>query len=329
MNRFLLILTPALALGACAGKTDGRPRVAQAEPAPLAQAQLMPADALPVPTATPRMPLSPEAIELLPAPAEASPGPPLARVEQANRSATREPDGRAYVNARQVYAWSDGALYRLYTAPERVSEIVLEAGETLVSVAAGDTSRWVIGDTSSGAGAERRTHVLVKPTTSGLRTNLLIATDRRVYHIWLESTPGAAMASIAWSYPADALLALTRTAKAAADTPVNGAIAGLEALNFAYAIEGDEPPWRPLRAFDDGQQVFIEFPRTLGQGEAPPLFVRGEGGGSELVNYRVSGRFYVVDRLFAEAELRLGERRQRVVRIVRSGAGGTRHGRER
>jgi type IV secretion system protein VirB9 len=53
-------------------------------------------------------------------------------------------------------------------------------------------------------------------------------------------------------------------------------------------------------------------------GEAPPLFVLGPTGDAQLVNYRVSGRFYVVDRLFAAAELRLGEKKQSIVRITRA-----------
>ncbi len=200
-----------------------------------------------------------------------------------------------------------------------MSDIALQPGESLVSVAAGDTARWVIGDTASGAGGARRTHVLVKPSAAGLKTNLVIATDRRVYHVELESMPHAAMASIAWTYAEDALLAL-RARTAAAQVSVAAGIA-VEALNFNYRIEGDRPEWRPLRAFDDGRQTFIEFPATLPQGEAPPLFVTGEGDRAELVNYRLRGRYYVVDRLFASAELRLGGRRQQIVRILRGGAG--------
>ena len=240
---------------------------------------------------------------------------PVARVEAANRAAMREPARDTYVGAVQVYAWTEGALYRLYTAPERVSDIALQAGESLVSVAAGDTARWVIGDTSSGSGAARRTHILVKPSAAGLKTNLVIATDRRVYHVEVESSARAAMASISWTYPEDALLALQR---ATAEEPVASGLA-VDTLNFNYRIEGDNPPWRPLRAFDDGAHVFIEFPPSLPQGEAPPLFVRGDKGGAELVNYRLKGRYYVVDRLFSAAELRLGEKRQQVVRIIRQG----------
>ena len=85
-----------------------------------------------------------------------------------------------------------------------------------------------------------------------------------------------------------------------------------------YAITGDDPPWRPVRAFDDGNKVYIEFPKRIDQGDAPPLFVIGADGGTELVNYRMRGNYYVVDKLFAAAELRLGEDKQQIVRITRT-----------
>jgi type IV secretion system protein VirB9 len=74
-----------------------------------------------------------------------------------------------------------------------------------------------------------------------------------------------------------------------------------------------------LRAFDDGAKVFIEFPSGIRQGEMPPLFVIGPAGTSELVNYRVHQNYYIVDRLFAAGELRLGDKNsERKVRIVRT-----------
>jgi len=48
--------------------------------------------------------------------------------------------------------------------------------------------------------------------------------------------------------------------------------------------------------------------------------VIGPDGKSALVNYRVRGTTYTVDRLFAAAELRLGTAPQRVVRIIRTDA---------
>jgi P-type conjugative transfer protein TrbG len=285
----------------------------------------------PTPTATPT-PVPFVAPILLPA---ASPvhhrprplSPAMVRVRTANRDATLEPQARAFVNAVQVYPFNDGVLYRLYAAPERVTDIALQPGEAIISVAAGDTVRWTVGDTTSGAGDSKRVHILVKPFASGLSTNLIITTDRRAYHVQLESTVATAMAALSWTYPQDELIAIRRAAeqdKAAA--PVASGLA-IEQLYFGYAITGDTPVWRPLRAFDDGRQTFIEFPASIAVGEAPPLFVLGTTGEAQLVNYRVAGRFYVVDRLFDAAELRLGAKKQAIVRITRGGNDRRKHGR--
>ena len=89
-------------------------------------------------------------------------------------------------------------------------------------------------------------------------------------------------------------------------------------LRFRYAIEGDNPPWRPVSAFDDGSKVYIEMPNGIAKGEAPPLFVIGPEGDGQLVNYRVRQNYYIVDRLFAAAELRMGGEHQQTVRISRT-----------
>lgn len=109
--------------------------------------------------------------------------PMVARVAAANRAATLEPQAQGFVNAVQVFPFSDGTIYQVYTAPGAVTDIALQPGENLVAVAAGDTVRWVIGDTTSGIGAEKRTHILVKPFASGLATNLVVTTERRSYAI--------------------------------------------------------------------------------------------------------------------------------------------------
>ena len=250
--------------------------------------------------------------------------PPTTSVAEANHAATREPSRAGYINAIQVYPYSDGALYRLYAAPERVTDIVLQPGEAIISVAAGDTVRWTVGDTTSGSGETRRVHILVKPFSSGLKTNLVITTDRRAYHLQLESTSKTAMAALSWTYPQDELSALRRAAEQErAAVPIASGLA-IEQLSFGYTITGDTPPWRPVRAFDDGRQTFIEFPASIAVGEAPPLFVLGDKGDAQLVNYRMSGRFYVVDRLFDAAELRLGGKKQAIVRVTRGENGGKR-----
>jgi type IV secretion system protein VirB9 len=249
---------------------------------------------------------------------------PAAAVAAANRAGTVEPAPPAFINASAVVPFVDGAIYQVYTAPERVTDIVLQPGEALGAVASGDTARWVIGDTSSGTGADKRAHVLVKPFAAGLATNLVIATDRRTYHLALSSSAGPAMSALSWTYPQDALIALKKSQEAAVAAAPVAAGLDIDQLHFNYALSGDQPAWRPLRAFDDGRQTFIEFPPSLAVGEAPPLFVVGAKGEAQLVNYRLRGRYYVVDRIFGAAELRLGTKHQDIVRITRVSETGAR-----
>lgn len=246
------------------------------------------------------------------------PADPQARVALANRAARVQPSRYGYVNATQVWPYSAGALYQVYASPGKVTDVALQEGEQLVSVSAGDTVRWVIGDTSSGTGATSRVHILVKPTRPDLRTNLVVNTDRRTYLLELTATELTWMASVSWDYPQDRLLALrNQNLRAEAAAPVADGVA-LERLRFRYAISGDNPSWRPLSAFDDGTKVYIQFPSGIAQGELPPLFVVGPAGENQLVNARFRAPYYVVDRLFGAAELRLGGDKQQVVRIERT-----------
>ena len=265
----------------------------------------------------------PGQLKLLPGSKGATPelADPRARVDQANGEARVQPTRAGYLNAIQVYPFSDGALYQVYAAPGEITDIALEQGEQLVGsgpVAAGDTVRWIVGDTESGSGPEKRIHILIKPTRPDLISNLVINTDRRTYHLELRSDEKTYMASVSWTCSQDQLIALRRQNATAEDAAPVATGVDINDLNFRYRIEGDTPPWRPLRAFDDGRQVLIEFPTGIRRGEMPPLWVIGPEGGGELVNYRVRDHHMIVDRLFAAAELRLGGDHQKIVRVVRT-----------
>ena len=315
------LLLTAVSLGACATAwkppeisydTTPKQAVLQADPPKPVQIVELPKP-LPLPG---QLKPFPEGRTSPPEPAD-----PHARVDRANGAARVQPTRDGYLNAIQVYPFSDGALYQVYAAPGEITDVALEPGEQLVGsgpVAAGDTVRWIIGDTDSGTGAAKRVHILVKPTRPDLVTNLVINTDRRTYHLELHSDEKNYMASVSWAYAEDQLIAL-RQQNAAADAaaPVATGV-DINALNFRYRIEGDNPAWRPLRAFDDGRQVFIEFPSGINQGELPPLWIIGAEGDGQLVNYRVKGNHMIVDRLFGAAELKLGGKHQQVVRIVRT-----------
>ncbi|PTD25495.1 P-type conjugative transfer protein TrbG [Sphingomonas fennica] len=255
------------------------------------------------------------------------PDPPV-RIDRANAAARVQPDASGYLNAIQQYAYAEGSLYQVYAAPGRVTDIALQEGEQLVGpgpVAAGDTVRWIIGDTVSGSEAGRRIHILVKPTRADIATNLVINTDRRTYHLELRATSATYMAAVSWTYPHDELIALRAAAQEQERMRPIASGLDVNALNFRYRIDGDRTEWRPLRVFDDGRQVFVEFGEEIARGEMPPLFVVGEDGSAELVNYRVAGRYMIVDRLFDAAELRLDTKKtEKRVRIRRESERGQR-----
>jgi type IV secretion system protein VirB9 len=238
---------------------------------------------------------------------------PVAQVGNANAAARVEPRQAGYFNAIQIYPWSEGALYQVYAAPGQITTIALEPGERLAGtgpIAAGDTARWIIGDTESGAGRDTRVLVLVKPTRPDISTNLVISTDRRTYLIELNASEETWMPAISWAYP--------RAPEAQRVAPTTPRIPPAHARNHRYGLQGDSPPWRPVSVFDDGRLTYVVFPRGIAQGEMPPFFVLGSDGELEIVNSRIHGNVLIVDRLFGAAELRLGRGpRQEVVRILR------------
>jgi type IV secretion system protein VirB9 len=236
------------------------------------------------------------------------------RIEIANDVARVQPRRAGYFNAVQVFPYSPGALYQVYASPGQITDIALEPGEQLIGsgpLAAGDTVRWIVGDTESGNGETRRVHIMVKPTRVAIETNLVVNTDRRTYLIELRSRERPYMPSVAWFYPED------RSSRSQALPPVP-IIPEMDQRRYRYVIEGDNPPWRPVNAFDDGRKVYVEFSPGIVQGEMPPLFVIGQDGRPELVNSRVYRNVLIADRLFAAAELRLGGDKQQKVRIARN-----------
>lgn len=318
--RIYVFLSLLVALAGCATQGKPPPTITLDE---AVQAQPLPESPKSVEVVTVPQPLPlPEQLKPLPGHGDEKSAPEPAdeklRVSRANQEARIAPTREGYVNAIQVWPFTDGALYQVYASPGRVTVVSLQPGEELVTVAAGDTVRWIVGDTSSGTGADLRVSVLVKPTRSGLKTNLVVTTNRRTYLLELTSTEKAWMASVSWDYPKDRMLALQRQSQAAQiAAPVDAGLL-LERIRFRYAISGSNPSWKPLRAFDDGEKVYIQFPGGIAQGELPPLFVIGAQGDGQLVNYRFRPPYYIVDRLFGAAELRLGADKGDVVRIERT-----------
>lgn len=247
-----------------------------------------------------------------------APAPLDAKAEQNVETATRwdqNADDLATVgDGGSIVVRYGASIPTLVCAPLRICDIVLEPGEVVTAVDAGDTVRWALTPSVSGTGDTAQTHIVVKPFDAGLATNLLIATDRRTYRVKLASTSDRFMSSLSFSYPQPSTSAAwskyqertqaARVVSAPASAPALGA------LDFRYEVKGDRPTWRPTRVYTDGSQTVIELPPETASTDMPALVVLDDSSREQLVNYRIVGTKFVVDRVIERAMLVLGTGRK-------------------
>jgi type IV secretion system protein VirB9 len=199
-------------------------------------------------------------------------------------------------------------------APLYVCDIALQPGETVTTIQAGDSVRWKVTPATSGSEPMLITHAVIKPTDIGLTTNLLITTDRRTYSLKLVSRKDDYMPSVSFSYPEDEAAQWAAIAqrhleqRAATVIPETGQ--NVAALDFGYRVTGATPLWRPQRVYSDGIKTYIQFPKAMQADEAPALVAIGADKKEQMVNYRLSGNAYVVDKVLDRAMLVSGAGRR-------------------
>ena len=208
---------------------------------------------------------------------------------------------------------------RIVSRPNRVTNIMLQPGERVTAIHAGDTTRWQFSPAVSGSGDNETVHIIVKPLVPDISTNLLIMTDRRTYNLDLVSSSTDFIPSVRFSYPDDTMnawgtfIAQNRARRQNELVLSEGRNLSPENLNFDYEIVGgNNVPWRPVRVFDDGERTFIEMPARFRSMEAPVLMFY-EGRQQRLVNYRIQGRFYIVDRLITNRAVLIAGRTRVVI----------------
>lgn len=238
-------------------------------------------------------------------------------VNKANRRALRLPQSTSYVDSIMNFTYMPGALYKIYCAPLSVTDLQFQPGETIISVAAGDTYRWEVSKTYSGASSEKMEHLLVKPTESNLTNGLVVTTNFRTYHLSLHSTYHTYMAVVTWRYPGSHSF-VKKYRNITTKNYLNGL--RLAKLNFNYKLTmtrgNRQPIWAPIAVFNDGQKTYIQFPKNMQ--EAPTLFL-GDRQNVKAANYRVKGNYYIVDNIVYQAQLCLGVQKSPIIQISYNG----------
>ena len=232
------------------------------------------------------------------------------------KQAKQRPQDSRFLNATTIYDFIPGSIYQIYTAPQKVTMVSFEPGEIMVSAPqSGDTVRWQVNSITSGTGGNTRQHLIIKPLREELTNNMIITTNKgRVYLLELISLKNNYMADVSWNYAVNTLIL---NSEKGSNFTLNEAP---KKFNFNYKIinKSGKPVWKPTKVFDDGEKTFIQFPAAINQHELPTLFIVSRESTTQLVNYRQRGDALIVDRLFIEAELRLGLRNPEIVRIKRT-----------
>jgi len=226
-------------------------------------------------------------------------------------------------DGRVVYIFGQG-MPVMVCAPLRVCAIELQVGEHLQSQPQiGDSRRWEITPVLSGSGLDETPLLIVKPIEPGLETDLIVPTDRRTYVLRLVSDSTRFVSRLAFQYPGEDSTKWTafqfRQDAAKHDAEVlreqereKDTKAGVlpmtdnavDNLYFDYKFSGDAA-FRPERVLDDGQHTYLIYPNDGRFRELPTLLIVVNGK-TELVNFRVDGARYIVDRLFDKAILVVG-----------------------
>lgn len=204
------------------------------------------------------------------------------------------------------------ATYDVYCKTGFITSINLSPAEEVIYVGAGDSTRWVIDLTQSAKSSKAFLQLLVKPMRDDLQTNLIINTNKRSYQINLISTTHNYNNYVDWRYADEKPIeniSISTIMKTSDFSQLNKNIQKQNTppvLNKNYEIKGKSFSWKPLAAFDDGSKTFILMPKLMQNTEAPALFMRRNDVLS-LINYRVKDNYYIIDRLVANLEMRVGK----------------------
>jgi type IV secretion system protein VirB9 len=205
------------------------------------------------------------------------------------------------------YSYHPDFIYEIHCQTYHMTDIELEPGEEVLETPyISEPDVWQIAEGTSFKDGQPVTHFFVKPDYQKQISNMIIVTNRRVYHLELKSFLDYHMPIVRWSYPLDVLK--RQQEKKAEQERQNSAALLAENLSFNYKVTKSifyNPPWVPIQIYDDGRRTYVVLDEACLNQELPALFNEK----NEIVNYRVSRNTLVADQLISKMTLRLGKKK--------------------
>lgn len=204
---------------------------------------------------------------------------------------------------QRTFNYEKNSQYPLYCRVGYITTIYLESGENVEYIAGGDVQRWTIDIGQAGTNDGSVEVVVIKPFDIGIKTNLMVNTNLRSYQFLLNSTTSQYNAVVRFNYPkglapANAAIAVNKYSNPSSNNLAN--------MNYGYYWNSKNLYWAPSEVYDNGHQTFIHMKDGLRHQDAPVLMGEDSSTGElQVINYRVDGNYYIVDRLITSVVLRL------------------------
>lgn len=215
-------------------------------------------------------------------------------------------------NIARTFVYNEGDMYRIYARQGFLTTILLQPGEELLFLGGGDTTRWGLEVSETGSKEGIRTVISLKPHQAGLKTNLVINTSKRQYQLFLQSAVHEYNPLIAFMYPREAKINYEIQKKRDEEQLTS---ITTEDMYFDYKISPKKYKIAPAQIFDDGKKTFLVMKEEVKTSEAPVVYIEDPFTGEEaLVNYRVKGSYYIIDRLFDKAVIKVGKKEVKIKR---------------
>jgi len=223
---------------------------------------------------------------------------------------------QASVDTRiQVTNYHEDDVVALYVKRGSATQIVFAPGEEILDVASGFTDGWEF--------KNRRNNLYLKPrsvqTTGPVQgiispepgkwdTNLLVATNRRVYTFQLalvSDSDHRVAYRVTFRYPADEAARRLAEAEAALARSRLEATRPVRNTHYTMQIGRRSSAIAPTSAYDDGTFTYLSFPNNR---EIPAVFLVADDKDrtETLVNTHFSNDVLVIHRVAPELVLRLG-----------------------
>jgi type IV secretion system protein VirB9 len=178
------------------------------------------------------------------------------------------------------------------------SSIVFAPDETIETISMGDTTAWQILPSGN--------RLFIKPIEGDAQTNMLLITNKREYHFILEAAeaidindPGLVF-SVSFIYPGDTggddLQSFNNIVVDDNNEDSN--------YNYNYTISGPEF-MSPLQIFDDGEFTYFVFRDK--NATIPAFFSVDDKGLESIINYKLSGKYLIVEAVYKKMTLRNGD----------------------